>query len=104
MPGITLEQRRQPLAVLDRLRLDAAQRLARGLGLYHADGPPIYEEHIVGKAGGERELPHSDATGRAQVDRVAGLDGPASGLELVVNLLSGFLLGLHRALPSMLAQ
>ncbi len=34
----------------------------------------------------------------------AGLDGPAGGLELVVNLLSGFLLRLHRALPSMLAQ
>jgi len=31
-----------------------------------------------------------------QVSRVAGLDGPVSGPELVVNLLSGFFLGFQQ--------
>jgi len=51
---------------------------------------------VVGKPGGEGKLSHGHAAGRTEVGRAAGLDGPASGPELVVNLLSGFLLGFQR--------
>ena len=49
--------------------------------------------------GGEGELAHGHAQRSTQVGRVASLDGPAGGLELLVNLLAGFSLGFHRGFP-----
>ncbi len=99
VPGVGLEQRRQPGAVFRRLRFDAAQGRADRLGLDDADGAAVDEEHVVGEAGGEGELADGDAAGCAQVGRVAVLDGPARGSELPVDVPAGFLLGFHRALP-----
>jgi hypothetical protein len=45
----------------------------------------------TGVVPGEVEFLHGDATGRAQVGRLVALDGPAGGLELPVNVSSGFM-------------
>ncbi len=86
----TLLNIRQSLAILDRLRFDAAEGRPGGLGLHGPDGPALGEEHVVHLAGRQRELAHRHAGGRHAVHLLARLHLPTRGGEHPVGGLSGF--------------
>jgi len=58
---------RQAGGVFGRLRFDAGERMAFGLGFDGADGLGIGVEQIGGKAGVQRELPHSHAAASGDI-------------------------------------
>ena len=99
VPGVSLQPGRQAVAVLRRLGLDAAEGRAHRLGLDHADGASIDEEHIVREAGLKGKLRHGHTVGGAQVDLFTWLHRPSGGLEMLINMLSGFLLGFQQDVP-----
>src|SRR5690606_30930112 len=96
-PHGRIERRREPERVLRRLPLDAAERVAGGLGLECADGPAVDEEEVVGEAmpACHRELAYRDAPARVHVHVGAVLDDPSRGLEGGVDLFAGFFFGLR---------
>ena len=71
--------------VLDRLPLDPGQRGALLLGLDHADGLAVDEQHVVGRPGGGHQLPDGDALTRVEVDALVVLNDPTRPGQHVVD-------------------
>ena len=83
------------LAVLLRLNLDAGERLAFSLGLDHAGGCAVHEEKVVGLAVPllHGKFADSNTPASRDVGGVAVLDYPSGGVQKLVNVLAGPILG-----------
>ncbi len=89
--GERSDRRRQlvwePLGVLSRLRLDAAEGVSRSFGFDHTDRFPAHEQKVIRKPvlGFHRILANGDARTGIQVHFVPELDDPARLIQRGVN-------------------
>ena len=76
--------------VLISLQFDTGQRVSGGLGLQDPDRLGLDEQHIVREAVAVRhlELPNGDARSSRQIQLIAVLNKPSSGVQGLVDLLA----------------
>ena len=76
--------------VLINLQFDTGQRVSGGLGLQDPDRLGLDEQHIVREAVAVRhlELPNGDARSSRQIQLIAVLNKPSSGVQGLVDLLA----------------
>jgi hypothetical protein len=79
--------------ILDRLPLDASQCRALLLGLDHAHGLAIDEQHVVGWAGVGDQFPYRHPDACVQVDALVVLHHPAGALQHLVDAGACLVLG-----------
>ena len=78
------------------LQLDCSKPCAPTvrLGLDDADGPPVGEEHVIGRTDVGLVFAHRDAEPGIEVDSILVLHVPARSPEAIINSVAGDLFGI----------